>query len=134
MLIREEEVRRQLLAFSVLHNERDVALYGHYPIIDKGKTTFYRHTINAFSIWALDGNEKWTAHKFIKNIYDIWMPIHLKRLRSVIDSLPSDLNFELSELGKSERSGLSHGWEGYPLPDGGTADAMSAANTKQSAL
>ncbi|PQE12289.1 phosphatidylserine decarboxylase protein [Rutstroemia sp. NJR-2017a BVV2] len=131
---REHEVHRQILAFSVSHNERDVNLYGHYPIIDKEKTTFYRHPIHAFSIIALDGKEKWTAYKFIKNIYDIWMPIHLKRLCSVIDSLPSDLNFEMSKLGESVRSGFSQGLESHHLSDGETAGAVFAANNDQSAL
>jgi hypothetical protein len=129
---REDEVHRQILAFSVSHNERDVALYGHYPIINKEKTTFHRHTIHAFSIWALDGKEKWTAYKFIKNIYDIWMPMHLKRLCSVIDSLPSDLNFELSELGKSVRSRFSPGLESHHLSDGETAGDVPATNNDHS--
>ncbi|PQE16993.1 phosphatidylserine decarboxylase protein [Rutstroemia sp. NJR-2017a BBW] len=128
---REHEVHRQILAFSVSHNESFVGLYGHYPIIHKEKTRFYRHSIHEFSFITLDGKEKWTAYKFVKNVYDIWMPIHLKRLRSGIDILPSGLNFELSELGKSEQSGFSHGWEGYPLPDGGTTEAVPIANIDQ---
>jgi hypothetical protein len=51
-----------------------VRIYGHYPVIDGEKTTFYRHAIHTFDFTALDGKEKWTAYKFAKNVYDIRMP------------------------------------------------------------
>ena len=94
---REKELHRQIIAFSISHDHRTVRIYGHYPVIEKGKTTFYRHPIHEFSFSALDGREKWTAYKFTKNIYDIWMPDHLKRIRSVIDKLPQNVNFEVSQ-------------------------------------
>jgi len=78
------------------------------------KITFYRHPIHEFSFAALDGKEKWTAYKFTKNVYDIWMPTHFKRICSVIDELPPDVDFEVSELGES---GLSQGLEGHHLSD-----------------
>ena len=40
--------------------------------------------------------EKWIAYTFTKNVYDIWMPTHLKRIRSVIDDLPPEQDFDLS--------------------------------------
>lgn len=94
---REKELHRQIIAFSISHDHRTVRIYGHYPVIEKGKTTFYRHPIHEFNFSALDGGEKWTAYKFTKNIYDIWMPDHLKRIRSVIDKLPQNVNFEVSQ-------------------------------------
>ncbi len=75
---REKELHREILAFSLSHDHRTVRVYGHYPIIDGSKTTFYRHPIHEFSFTALDGKEKWTAYKFTKNVYDIWMPTHFK--------------------------------------------------------
>ncbi|OBT47399.1 hypothetical protein VE00_02152 [Pseudogymnoascus sp. WSF 3629] len=68
---REKELHREVLAFSLSHDYRTVRIYGHYPIIDGNKTTFYRHLIHEFSFTALDGKEKWTAYKFTKNVYDI---------------------------------------------------------------
>ncbi|KAJ8058420.1 hypothetical protein OCU04_012609 [Sclerotinia nivalis] len=47
------------------------------------------------------------VYKFTKNIYDIWIPIHLKRICSVIDDIPSDLNFEVSQQSEPGESGLS---------------------------
>jgi hypothetical protein len=101
---REKELHREILAFSISHDHHEVRIYGHYPVIDGNNTTFYRHPIHAFSFTTLDGKEKWTAYKFTKNVYDVWMPAHLKRICSVIDQLPSDLDFEVHG---TEASGLS---------------------------
>lgn len=40
---REKELHREILTFSVSHNNISVRIYGHYPIIEEDKTTFYRH-------------------------------------------------------------------------------------------
>ncbi|KAI5808692.1 hypothetical protein DFH27DRAFT_235377 [Peziza echinospora] len=42
-----------------------------------------RHPVRKFDFTELNGKEKWTAYKFTKNIYDIWMLTHLKRLRGL---------------------------------------------------
>lgn len=86
---REKEINQEIVAFSVSHDHGNVRLYGHYPIINEDEVTFYRHPIHKFDITSLDGKEKWTAYKFTKNVYDIWVPNHFKRLCSVIDELPS---------------------------------------------
>lgn len=94
---REKELNREILAFSVSHDDRFVRIYGHYPVIDRGKVTFYRHSIREFSFVEMDGREKWTTYKFTKNVYDTWMPTHLKRICSAIDQLPSGLDFKVPE-------------------------------------
>ena len=107
---REKELHREILAFSISHDHSAVRIYGHYALINGSTTTFYRHPIHSFNFTALDGKDKWTAYKFTKNVYDIWMPTHLKRICSVIDQLPPDLDFEVSqgsELQFTEASGLS---------------------------
>ena len=87
---REKELHRQILAFSISHDHSSVRIYGHYPLVDGYKTTFYRHPIHEFSL-------KWIAYKFTKNVYDIWMPTHLQRICSVIDKIPLNLNFKVSQ-------------------------------------
>jgi hypothetical protein len=119
---REKELHREILAFSVSHDHRTVRIYGHYPIIDGKKTTFYRHPIHEFSFTALDGKEKWTAYKFTKNVYDIWIPTHLKRICSVIDTLP---NFEVSQQSELGGSGLSQVLESHNLSELSNQDALS---------
>lgn len=107
---REKELHRQILAFSISHDHSSVRIYGHYAVINENNTTYYRHTIHKFDFTALDGKDKWTAYKFTKNVYDVWMPTHLKRISSAIDQLPLGLNFEVSqesELRFTEASGLS---------------------------
>jgi hypothetical protein len=105
-----------------------VRIYGHYPMIDDKRTTFYRHPIHEFSFAALDGKGKWTAYKFTKNVYDLWMPTHFERLCSVINTLPAGLDFELSqqsELRFPEESGLSQELEGHRLLPQSNADSAS---------
>ena len=97
LMKREKELHREILAFSVLHDHRLVRIYGHYPVINGSETTFYRHPIYTFDFTALDGKEKWTAYKFTKNIYNVWMPTYFKKLYSAINVILPDINFKLSE-------------------------------------
>jgi hypothetical protein len=120
---REKELHREILAFSISLDHETVRIYGHYPVIDGNKTTFFRHPIRKFDFTELDGKEKWTAYKFTKNVYDIWMPTHLKRICSVIDDLPPDLNFEVSQQSEPEGSGLPQGLESHHLSDQTSHDA-----------
>ena len=94
---REKELDQEILAFSISHDHRSVRIYSHYPVIDGDKITFYRHLIREFSFVEMDGREKWTTYKFTKNVYDVWMPIHLKRICSAIEQLPSNLDFQVLE-------------------------------------
>jgi hypothetical protein len=120
----EKELHREILAFSTSHNHRTVRIYGHYPIINGDKTTFYRHPIREFSFTELD-KEKWTAYKFTKNVYDRWMPTHFKRICSVIDALPSDVDIETSQQSEPGESGLPQGLESHHLSDQTSHDAVS---------
>jgi hypothetical protein len=122
---REKELHREILAFSVSHDHRSVRIYGHYPVIEGKRTTFCRHPIREFSFTELDGKEKWTAYKFTESVYDLWMPAHFKRLCSVIDAMPPDIHFELSEeseLQFASSSGLSQGLESHHLSESVATD------------
>ena len=99
---REKGLDREILAFSISHDHRSVRIYGHYPVIQGDKATFYRHPIHEFSFTALDGKEKWTAYKFTKNVYDTWMPKLHKKICSAIDDLPASINFDLSQSAFSQ--------------------------------
>ena len=110
---REKELDREILSFSISHDYRTVRIYGHYAVIDAAKTTIHRHLIHDFSFTALDGKEKWTAYRFTKNIYDIWMPAHFKRICSVIDEFPTDIEFGVSQ--SPRESGLSQDLESHDL-------------------
>jgi len=120
---REKELDREILAFSISHDHSTVRIYGHYALIDGSKTTFYRHPIKKFDFTSEEGSDKWTSYKFTKNVYDIWMPTHLKRICSVIDELPPDLDFEVSQQSELGESGLSQGLESHHLSDQSSYDA-----------
>ncbi|KJZ69321.1 hypothetical protein HIM_11279 [Hirsutella minnesotensis 3608] len=109
---REEEINQQILAFSISHDHRLVRIYGHYPVIQGKDIKYYRHPIREFSFTELDGKDKWTAYRFTKNVYDIWMPQHFKRICSAIDQLPSDLDFNVPSLAET---GLSQSLESHGL-------------------
>ncbi|KAK1148505.1 hypothetical protein N8T08_009511 [Aspergillus melleus] len=91
---REKELHRQILGFSISHNHGHVRIYGHYPVIDREKTTYYRHSVRAFSITARNGRERWTSYKFVMALYNDWVPTHFQRLSSAVDDLPAGVNFD----------------------------------------
>lgn len=88
---REEEINRQILPFSISHDHCLVRIYGYYPVIDGAETKYHRHPIYSFDFTTLDGKDKWTAYRFTKNIYDVWMPEHFKKICSAINQLPKDV-------------------------------------------
>ena len=95
---------------SISHDHRAVRIYSHYAVIEGKSQKYYRHPIREFSFTELDGKEKWMAYKFTKNVYEIWMPKHFKRICSATDAFPPGVSFDLSqqsELNFTERSGLS---------------------------
>ncbi|KAM5451727.1 hypothetical protein MaudCBS49596_003554 [Microsporum audouinii] len=129
---RLKELNREILGFSISHDHCSVRIYGHYPIIDGEKVTYYRHTIHKFDFTSLEGRERWTSYNFTLNVYDRWAPSHFNRLCSAIDDIP-DVTFdvshqsgalerseelqppEVSNLGFSEATGISQGLEDVGL-------------------
>lgn len=55
---RQDEVNRQILAFSISHDHQLVRIYGHYAVIDGKDTKYYRHPIRNLVFTELDGKEK----------------------------------------------------------------------------
>ncbi|KAK1808612.1 hypothetical protein LTR12_017021 [Friedmanniomyces endolithicus] len=112
-------------------------IYGHYAVIEGREQKYYRNPIRTFDFTELDGKEKWTAYKFIKNVYDIWMPKHFQRICSAIDEFPPDVDFDVSqqsELQFTERSGLSQDLETYSLAQStaGSGSAQAQADSQSS--
>lgn len=62
------------------------------------------------------------------------MPTHLKRIYSVIDKLPSDINFKVSELPSSEASGLLQMFEDQCLSQLSNPDTTSLVGNNNSQL
>ena len=95
---RQDELHREILAFSISHDNRAARIYGHYPLIDGKDTAFHRHLIDSFDIVSKNGKDKWTAYKFTRNVYDTFVPIHLERILAVIDQLPDPEVFLVQPL------------------------------------
>jgi hypothetical protein len=113
---REHEINQQILGFSISHDHQSVRIYGYYPVIERKDTKYYRHPIRKYDFTELDGKDKWTAYQFTKNIYDIWMPEHFKRICSAIDELPPAIDFDVPALSAS--TGISHDFENHrPTPE-----------------
>ena len=130
---REKELDREILAFSISHDHRAVRIYGHYAVIEGKSQKYYRHPIHIFDFTALDGKDKWTAYKFTKNVYEIWMPKHFKRICSAVDAFPPGVSFDISqqsELNFPEQSGLSQDFGAHSLAQSsiGSGSAQTQAD------
>ena len=88
---REKELDWKPLAFSISHDHRSVRIYGHYPVMEGAKTTFWRKEIHSFGFTDSNGKERWTAYKFVKNIYDHHSTKFHRLICSAIDDLPTDI-------------------------------------------
>lgn len=95
---RQDELHREVLAFSVSHDHELVKIYGHYPLIDGKDTSFYRYPIGQLCITDQDGKDKWTAYKFTRNVYNTFVPLHLKRIQAAVDQLPDPEAFLVEPL------------------------------------
>ncbi|QSS52297.1 hypothetical protein I7I53_07891 [Histoplasma capsulatum var. duboisii H88] len=92
---REKELNGEILGFSISHGYCSVRIYGHYPIINGERVTYYRHTLRKFDFTELDGRERWTSYKFTMKVYNDWAPSHFQRLCSAIDAIPH-VDFDVS--------------------------------------
>ena len=92
----EKELKREILAFSVSHNHTLVRIYGHNPVIDGDKIIFYPHTIRPYAF--SHGEERFTAYRITKNVYDEWMLLQHKTTCSGIDDLPAGLILTFLDL------------------------------------
>ena len=106
LISRQEELNRKILTFSISHDNEAVRIYGHYALINGKDTLFYRHPIKKFDFTSEDGKEKWMAYKFTRNVYDIFVPIHHKRICSAIDQLPNPENFAIEFSQQSDPESL----------------------------
>jgi hypothetical protein len=127
---REMEIHREILAFSITHDHRSVRIYGHNPVINGKDTKYYRYPIRTFDFTELDGREKWTTYKFTKNVYDVWVPSHFKRICSAIDQIPVDLDFSVPQL--SQSFGLSEDLQRRNLSGSSQPSSQSREHSQHS--
>ena len=124
---REKELNGQILAFSITHSAADVRIYGHYPAIYGPNIKYYRHRLRRYSFIDIGSVEKWTAYKFTMNIYEVWMPEILRRIKSAIDDLPSGVSFQVVQSFQASQtaSTASASWESSIVDDTAHSEAAS---------
>jgi hypothetical protein len=107
---RQHELHRQILAFSLSHDCTSVRIYGHYAEIEGKITEYYHHLIHSYRFVHEDEEGKWAAHRFVKNVYEKWVPDHYDKICSAINQLPL--------LGSNPEAIFKHKWDPISqLPD-----------------
>ncbi|KAL8885689.1 MAG: hypothetical protein Q9192_006604 [Flavoplaca navasiana] len=91
LVSRVHEIHRRVLTFSVSHDHETVRIYGHYPVIEGDRATYWRYPIRKYDFTERRGLERWTAYKFTKNVYDIWMPKLFELILSAVDQLTPEM-------------------------------------------
>ncbi|CAF9902856.1 MAG: hypothetical protein HETSPECPRED_000035 [Heterodermia speciosa] len=85
---RERELHRKIVAFSISHDPLLFQIHGHFASFEETEPRFYRYPIKTALI--MDSQDRWAAYRFTRNLYDVFAPLHLERITSVLDSLPAD--------------------------------------------
>lgn len=106
---REKELDKKILAFSISHDDKTFEIYGHYASLETPEQRFYRYSIRR--AYFAEQEDRWTAYRFTRNVYDVFAPIHRKRVCDVLDSLPENASiwnqgFAYQRTG-SEKSGTA---------------------------
>jgi hypothetical protein len=102
---REEDLHREICGFSISHNDESVRIWGYYAFIDGTGVKFYRHLISMFPfVPSGEGDQRWKAYKFVKNLYDLWLPDHFRRICSAVDMLPVGLDVDAFNMPESQSS------------------------------
>lgn len=102
---RESEIEGQIIGYSISHNHASVRIYGYRfaKTTDNPQKWIYRQPIYHFNIVAVDGQHKWVAYQFTRNVYDYFAPMLRDWICSAIDDLssPPAANTSDSDAGSS---------------------------------
>ncbi|KAF2214178.1 hypothetical protein CERZMDRAFT_21453, partial [Cercospora zeae-maydis SCOH1-5] len=83
-----ESLSGHVLVFSVSHDNERVKIYGHFPIIREGRTTFHRYYVHDYSLNGHYGRDRNTGSNFTRAVYRDFYPLHLRRIQQAIARLP----------------------------------------------
>ncbi|KAK1044086.1 hypothetical protein LTR74_018349 [Friedmanniomyces endolithicus] len=101
-----------ILVFSISQDNERVKIYGHFPIIRDGRTTFHRYYVHDYSLDGHYGRDRNTGSNSIRAVYRDFYPLHLQRIRQAVARLPdprttsmvSDVSVGEGETRASEQS------------------------------
>ncbi|KAL4905840.1 hypothetical protein BDW74DRAFT_13457 [Aspergillus multicolor] len=90
---RVRKLHRRILGFSISYDHKSVRIHAHYPRIKFNpnddeimKITYHSWVVKEEFQWITD-KDKWTAYKFVMNVYKTWVPDHQHRLREMLKGL-----------------------------------------------
>lgn len=112
---RQKELHQEPLSFSVSHDDSSVRIHTYYPMIDEAdmtKNTTWRATLDEFYVKP---KSKWSSWTFGMNCLQIFLPMHIERIRSALDDLPSAEIIKNSLPRPPGHSGLSQNFEEQSL-------------------
>lgn len=93
---RQKELHNTISGFSYSHTDVDVRIWAHLIVTNGDDLEFYREPIAKFCIQrTAQADNRWVGWTVTKNILDLWVADHLKRICSAIDMLPTGVDFEL---------------------------------------
>jgi len=97
-----ETLEGQILVFSVSHDQQDARLYGHYAKVRGKRWEYYRYKVKKFDLMQQDGLV--AIHNFVRNIFQTFLPKHIKRIKDALAALPdpSTLSFSTSDMNLQE--------------------------------
>ncbi|GAA85355.1 similar to An07g06920 [Aspergillus luchuensis] len=82
----ENELHRRILGFSFCHDQEQVQVFAHFPVVETAEpTSYYRVRIGK---WSILDKHRWRSYKFSMAIYHDWVPAFFALLCSAIDRLP----------------------------------------------
>jgi len=58
LMSRQDELNQKILTFSISHDNEAVRMYGHYALIKRKKTLFYRYSVDKLDFTRQNDKEK----------------------------------------------------------------------------
>ncbi|OQN95709.1 hypothetical protein B0A48_18457 [Cryoendolithus antarcticus] len=83
-----ESLTGHILVISISHDNERVKIYGHFPIIRDGRTTFHRYYLHDYSLDGHYGRDRNTGSNFTRAVYRDFYPLHVQRIQQAISRLP----------------------------------------------
>ncbi|KEF50788.1 uncharacterized protein A1O9_13162, partial [Exophiala aquamarina CBS 119918] len=98
---RESALNGEIIVFSISHNHESVKLYGHFPIIQGAEVSFYRYHATTF-ILGLEEEDWRRPHDCVREIYKVFYPAHLQRIRHALSEMGDPRLDSTSEITDAE--------------------------------
>jgi hypothetical protein len=101
---RQKDLNGEILAFTVSYNPDFTSIMGYYPVLDGNTWKIHAHELDHVCLITSDEDSQYKTYRSIMQVYKVWMPTHLNRLRSVLDEYSVNLNFDGSIVSNTSRT------------------------------